>query len=293
MMQVWIEASRPKTLIASVAPVVIGTAYAWNVGAVVWWCVPLTLVCAVLIQVSSNFINELEDYNRGVDAERIGPRRAVSAGLITPKQMKRASWLVVVVAFLIGLPLILYAGWVVLVIGLLCLLTSWLYTGGPYPLAYYGLGEVAAFVFFGLVAVCGTIYIHHPYPNIEWLFISAPSGLMAANILAVNNIRDVYSDAAHNKRTLAVRVGPYYTKYVYSVSMVAAVFACPLLLSSSHGTWMFLPLVALPQTIQLIMDMFTRDGKELNKVLERTALQYVQLSVLVAAALVVVAVNSP
>lgn len=283
---VWIQAIRPKTLIASMAPVLIGTAYSWKLGVVVWWCVPFTVVCAVLIQIASNFINELEDFNRGADVNRIGPSRAVTAGLISPTSMKRASWLVVLVAFGLGIPLIVQAGPAVLVIGVSCLLMSWLYTGGPFPLAYHGLGELAAFVFFGLVAVGGTVYVHHPYPSMDWLYLSLPSGLMAANILAVNNIRDVYSDAATNKRTLAVRIGPHSAKYVYAVCMIAAVFACPLLLSPTYSAWMYLPLIAMPQAVQQIIAAFKSNGKELNRVLENTAAVYVELSLLITLAFV-------
>ncbi|NQW30459.1 MAG: 1,4-dihydroxy-2-naphthoate polyprenyltransferase [Ignavibacteria bacterium] len=290
-MSIWIQAVRPKTLVASIAPVLVGTAYVWNRGTIDWFYVPFTVVCAVLIQVASNFINELEDFNRGADKLRVGPQRAVSAGLIKPLSMKRASWGVILVAFVLGMPLVLKAGVVVLAIGVGCLLMSWLYTGGPYPLAYHGLGEVAAFVFFGVVAVGGTVYVHEQTIAWEQFYLAIPSGLMAANILAVNNIRDVYTDAASNKHTIAVRLGPHNAKFGYAISMIGAVFACPLLFSAGYGAWMYLPLIALPLAVMQVVLIFKRNGKELNAVLASTAAVYVELSFLIVLAFVAAGVS--
>lgn len=285
-MNVWLSAIRPKTLVAGAAPVILASALAWHDGVMHWPSAILATICAVLIQIASNFINELEDFKRGADDHRVGPLRAVTAGLITPRSMRRASWLVVVVAFIIGQPLVFRAGWPILVIGVLCLTAAWLYTGGPFPLAYKGLGDLFAFVFFGVVAVVGAYYVHAGVWSTDAFVLSLAPGLLAANILGVNNLRDIPTDAAVGKRTVAVRIGATGARVMYTIFTLAAILAPSLLLRDGKGAWMMLPMAALPAGLLLIALVWKRSGAALNPVLGGTAAMYMLYTVLAAIGLV-------
>lgn len=284
-MKVWIHALRPKTLVAGIAPVVLGTALAVSDGVVHWPSLPLILLCSVLIQVASNFINEVEDFKRGADEKRIGPQRAVSAGVISPRAMRNASIAVVVIAFVMGLPLAYRSGWEVLVVGIVCLIASWAYTGGPFPLAYRGLGDVFAFTFFGLIAVCGTYFVHAGNWSTDSIALSIGPGLLAANILGVNNIRDIPTDTIVGKRTLAVRIGSTKARLLYVFFITASVIVPSWLLSAERGPWLWLPLVSLPFGLALCVMVFKRNGAALNLVLSGTALFYLLYAILMSAGL--------
>jgi len=278
-MNVWLHAIRPKTLVAGAAPVFIGSTLAWADDKFTPWVALVALVCAVLIQIASNFINELEDFKRGADADRVGPLRAVSSGLITPNSMRMASWAVVLAAFCLGLFLVWHAGAIILLIGLFCLVAAWMYTGGPFPLAYHGLGEVFAFVFFGVVAVMGTYYVHTSTWTWDAFIASIGPGLLAANILAVNNIRDAATDRAVGKRTLAVRIGETWARFVYVLCSVVALVVPSVALNPDRGPFVFMPLVVLPVAILYAVLLYRRKGKELNTILAGTALMYVLYTV--------------
>ena len=288
-MNVWLHAIRPKTLIAGFAPVVLGTALAAADGILHWPSVPLIILCSVLIQIASNFVNELEDFKRGADEQRVGPLRAVSAGLITPQSMRNASLMVVSLAFVLGLPLVYRSGLEVLLIGVVCLVMAWAYTGGPFPLAYRGLGDVFAFVFFGLIAVTGTYVVHASSWNADALFLSIGPGLLAANILGVNNIRDIQTDAEVGKRTLAVRIGSVPARWIYVVFTMLALIIPSLILSQHRGMWVWLPIVALPYGIVLSMLILKYHGAKLNAVLAGTALFYLLYTVLMSVGLIMAA----
>ena len=291
-MNVWLHAIRPKTLIAGFAPVVLGTALATADGVVHWPSVPLIIVCSVLIQVASNFINELEDFKRGADEKRVGPLRSVSAGLITPRSMRNAALIVVTVAFTLGLPLVYRSGYEVLLIGIACLVMAWAYTGGPFPLAYRGLGDLFAFVFFGLIAVTGTYFVHASSWNVDALILSVGPGLLAANILGVNNIRDIPTDAEVGKRTLAVCIGSVPARWLYIVFLIAATLIPSYFLSQHRGVWVWLPVVALPYGVVLSILILKYDGAKLNSVLAGTALFYLLYTVLMSVGLFMAAASS-
>src|SRR5690606_23925593 len=181
------------------------------------------LICALLIQIGTNFANDVFDYQKGTDTqERTGPLRVTQAGLLTPRQVFRGMCLVFGLAFLIGLYLIAVGGWPILVIGLLSILSGIAYTGGPYPLGYHGLGDLFVFIFFGPVAVCGTYYVQ----ALEWswlaLISSVPVGLLSVAILIVNNYRDRHTDVKAGKRTLAVRLGGKLTRWQYGLTLALA-----------------------------------------------------------------------
>lgn len=225
-LSIWIAASRPRTLPAAVAPVLAASALAWRDGDFDAPPALAALAFALLIQVGTNFANDYYDFVKGADtAERVGPRRAVAAGLVAPATMKRAMIGVFVAAFLTGLTLLGYGGWPLLVIGVASILCGVAYTGGPYPLGYNGLGDVFVFVFFGLVAVCATYFVQAGVVTSDAWIIGAGVGALAANILVVNNYRDVETDAKAGKRTLVVRFGRKFARAQFIASHAVATLA--------------------------------------------------------------------
>lgn len=209
----WWEAARPRTLPAAIAPVVVASALAARGGTFHAAAAGTCLAFALLIQIGTNYANDYFDFIKGADtAERVGPRRAVAAGLIAPAIMRRAMVLVFACAFVVGLSLLQFGGWPLLVIGVLSIVCGIAYTGGPYPLAYHGWGDVFVFVFFGLVAVVATYFVQAGRIVGDAWIIGAGIGALATNILVVNNYRDIATDAKAGKRTLAVRFGPRFAR---------------------------------------------------------------------------------
>lgn len=282
----WILAVRPKLYVASIAPVILGTALAVSDGLVHWLSFPLLVICSALIQTTSNLINDLEDARRGADVDRIGPMRLVSSGLISATEMRNVSILVATAAFIIGLPLVYRAGWEVLAIGVICLIMAWAYTGGPFPLAYHGLGDVAAFMFFGLFALTGTYFVHACTWSSDAFVLAIGPGLLVTNILGVNNIRDIPTDTLAGKRTLAVRIGSMPARIMYVLFTLASLVIPSLVLGMHRGAWLWLPMLVLPYGIVLSVMVIRRNGTELNAVLMGTALFYVVYSLLMSAGLV-------
>lgn len=252
MLKVWFAAARPRTLPAAIAPVLVGTALAWHD---LWleklplsW--PAALAClgfALLIQIGTNFANDYYDFIKGADTkERVGPRRAVAAGLVSPEVMKSVMLIVFMFAFLVGLSLLKYGGWPLLVVGVTSILCGIAYTGGPYPLGYNGLGDLFVFIFFGLVAVCATFFVQTGYVSQEALLCSIGVGLLAANILVVNNYRDVDTDRVAGKRTLVVRFGRRFARIQFGVSLLVALTIPLHLLRMGYKPVVLLPLLLAP-----------------------------------------------
>jgi 1,4-dihydroxy-2-naphthoate polyprenyltransferase len=214
--RVWLDAARPRTLPAAIAPVVAATGLAIQDEVLV---LPAALAClgfALLIQIGTNFANDYFDFVKGADtAERVGPRRAVAAGLVAPATMRAATIAVFIAAFLVGLTLLPYGGWPLLVVGVLSILCGVAYTGGPYPLAYHGWGDAFVFVFFGLVAVAATYFVQAGRLVTDVWVVAAGIGALATNILVVNNYRDIATDRKAGKHTLAVRLGPRLTRWQF------------------------------------------------------------------------------
>ncbi|MCF6268756.1 MAG: 1,4-dihydroxy-2-naphthoate polyprenyltransferase [Melioribacteraceae bacterium] len=270
---VWLLASRPKTLLAALAPVFVGTAVAANAGKLNLSAALIALICSVLIQIGTNFVNDLYDYLKGADDEnRVGPTRALAAGLISQEQMKRAIYFTFGATFLLGLYLVYLTGWIILLVGILSIVSGYAYTAGPYPLAYNGLGDIFVFLFFGVVATLGTYYVQAIEFSQFALLASIPVGLLITNILVVNNYRDADEDKKKSKNTLAVKFGKSFSLYQYFFSLLIS-FLIPLFLYFSYGTTPFilLPLLTLPLAIKLQIDMTRLNGVELNKTLELTA----------------------
>jgi len=219
----WYQGARPKTLGASVAPVLVGTAVASAYGEVVWYRAGLCLLVSIALQVGVNYANDYSDGVRGVDKERKGPVRLTASGLKAPEAVKRAAFGALAVAAVAGVILAVVVNPWMLAVGAASIAAAALYSGGPKPYASAGMGEVMVFVFFGLVATCGSTFVH--LERVPWLAVAAsvPVGLLACAILLVNNLRDIDSDRATGKRTLAVRIGPVGALRLYQAAMVGAV----------------------------------------------------------------------
>ena len=246
-LQIWISASRPRTLPAAVAPVVVGSALAWHVGRFDPIAAAICLGFALLVQIGTNFANDYFDFVNGADTEhRVGPRRAVAAGLVAPRVMKGAMVGVFAAAFLLGLTLIHWGGPWLLAVGIVSILSGAAYTGGPWPLGYHGLGDVFVFLFFGLVAVGATFFVQAGRIEVDALLIAVPIGLLTANILVVNNYRDVETDSVAGKRTLVVRFGRRFARWQFALSLMLALALSPVLFLRGYSAAVFLPWLLIP-----------------------------------------------
>lgn len=272
--KIWVDAARPKTLAAAFTPVIVGAALSWHDAEFNIAATAVALLCAFLIQIGTNFANDYFDFVKGADTdERIGFQRATATGLIPAKTMLMATIITMALAFFAGLYLVWIGGWIVLVIGLLSLLFGVLYTGGPYPLGYNGLGDLFVFIFFGIVAVMGTYYVN----ALEWsassFWASLAVGALCVNILVINNLRDVEQDTKAGKRTLGVMFGETALKWEYTI-MLALAFAIPphFFFRLEYSTYIFAPLLSLPLAFFLLKKVWLeREKANLNKVLEQTA----------------------
>lgn len=248
--KVWIEAARPKTLPAAIVPVMVGTAFAAAHAQANPFLAMVCLVFALLVQIGTNFANDYFDFRHGADTpERVGPRRAVATGLVAPRTMLFAAISVLAIAFVVGLQLAFSAGWQLLPLGIVCLVCAVAYTGGPYPLGYNGLGDLFVFVFFGLVAVSVTFFVQTGAIVAGVWAAAAAIGLLAANILVVNNYRDVATDARAGKRTLVVRFGRKFAVWQYGLSHVVALAVPLVLFRWNYGTAVLAPLVLMPLAV--------------------------------------------
>lgn len=272
--KIWIDASRPKTLAAAFTPVLVGAAIAWQHEAFNIFATTIAFICAFLIQIGTNFANDYFDFIKGADTEeRIGFTRATSAGLVSPKSMLIATIISMLLAFLFGLYLVWIGGWIILLIGILSLLFGVLYTGGPYPLGYNGLGDIFVFIFFGIIAVMGTYYINALVWSEASFWASLAVGALCTNILVINNLRDVVQDAKVGKRTLGVLFGDTALKIEYTVMLLLA-FAIPphFFVKLGFNSFIFFPFILLPIAIYLAKKVWIeKDKTKLNKVLEHTA----------------------
>ncbi len=269
----WILASRPKTLLASFVPVIVGSSIAYNDGQFHPISAFVALVCAVLLQVGTNLVNDLYDFLAGTDSKnRLGPQRAVVSGLISPSEMKIGIITVFVTAFLLGLYLVLQGGWLILLIGTISILASIAYTAGPYPLAYNGLGDIFVFLFFGFVGTVGSYFVQTQTVSLLAFWASIPVGALITNILVVNNYRDYNEDRIAGKNTLAVKFGQRFTRYQYIAFMIISyLILFVVYFSFKPELIIFLPLLSLPISVKLVRMIYKLEGKELNKTLELTA----------------------
>ena len=275
MLKHWIMAARPKTLWAAVGPVMIGSALAQGDGGFhapsAWAC----LLGAMLLQIGTNFCNDYADFIKGADTpHRVGPARAVASGWITPRQMHVATWIAFGLAACVCGYLVMRGGWPLIVVGVLSILAGVIYTAGPYPLAYRGLGDAFVLVFFGPVAVAGTYYVQTGAWSWLPVWAGIGPGLLSVAILTVNNLRDVETDRQAGKRTLAVRFGRGFARAEYAACILLAA-ALPFWLVKLGGPMRQNALVAsmiLFAAWPVLRLVFTRSGRDLNPGLGMTAL---------------------
>lgn len=271
--QSWVLASRPKTLPAAVVPVLVGTALAAYEDSFKPLTALVALICSVLIQVGTNFVNDLYDFLAGTDKkDRPGPLRVLASGLISVKEMKIGIAMVFGAAFLSGMYLVYLGGFPVLAIGVLSILAGMAYTAGPYPLAYNGLGDIFVFLFFGLVGTVGTFYVQALKFSALSFWASIPVGALITNILVVNNYRDREEDRAAGKRTTAVIFGKRFARLQY-ILLLTVSYMTPIVIFTQYkqDIWVFLPLLTIPLALHLIKMLYSLEGSYLNKTLELTA----------------------
>jgi 1,4-dihydroxy-2-naphthoate polyprenyltransferase len=284
-LRLWLVAARPRTLPAAVAPVLVGTALAGAEDVFK----PLRFACAligsVFIQIGTNLANDYSDARRGADTEdRLGPVRVTAGGLMPPQRVLVGTWVAFGIAVAAGAYLIAVAGWQLLVVGIASIAAGVLYTGGPKPYGYEGLGELFVFLFFGVVAVVGSYFVQTEELVWEAFALSVPVGLLAAAILVVNNVRDLETDRRAGKRTLAVKLGRERARTLYAAMLVGA-FVTPIVVAAAGGLswWLLLSLLAAPLAPPLIRAVNTRtDGASLNAALAGTGRLLAVFSVLLS-----------
>lgn len=270
----WLVAARPPTLLASAAPVLVGSGLAAGDGAFRWDAFLVTLVTAVLLNVAVNFANDASDARRGVDGpERIGPQRVVASGLLTSHQVWIGTAVVLGLAVAGGAYLAWIAGWPIVAIGVAAIIAALAYTGGPWPYGYRGLGEVFVFVFFGLVAVVGSRFVHDATTTAAAWLLAIPVGFLVTAILVANNIRDIATDRATGKRTLAVRLGRRRTRAFFAFLVFGAFMAVIAFgIAGATPRWTLLALLALPLAIGPVRAITTMEtGPDLIGALRATA----------------------
>jgi 1,4-dihydroxy-2-naphthoate octaprenyltransferase len=288
--RIWLMAARPRTLPAAVAPVLVGTALAATLGTFKPLTFIATLLGALFIQIGANLSNDYSDARRGADTEdRLGPVRVTAGGLVPPKQVLIATYVAFGLAVLVGVYLIVTAGWQILAIGAASILAGVLYTGGPRPYGYEGLGEVFVFLFFGIAAVTGTYFAQREEWAWESFALAVPVGLLATAILMVNNVRDLETDRRAGKRTLAVRLGRAKARTLYAVTVYVAFLTAPIAWLAGGeelSAWLLLPWLALPLAAPVVRSVRNRvDGPSLNGALARTGQLQLVFCVLLSAGL--------
>ena len=273
-LRIWAMAARPRTLPAALAPVLVGSAAAYHaVDSFRWDTFAAALVGAIFIQIGTNLANDYSDAKRGADTvDRLGPVRVTASGLAAPSRVLYATWAAFGVAALAGLYLGFEVGWEIVAVGVVSIAAGVLYTGGPRPYGYEGLGEVFVFVFFGLVAVNGSYYVQLEQLDLAPLLLSIPIGLLSAAILVVNNVRDIDTDRRAGKRTLAVRLGRERTRELYAAMIALAYLLLPLvLLAGSRWAPALVALLSLPLALKPLRAVRTMtDGPALNGALAAT-----------------------
>lgn len=288
-LRAWLLAIRIPTLPAAVVPVLVGTATAAALGSFRPLPFLAAFVAALLIQIGTNLANDYFDYHKGADTvARLGPTRVTQSGLIAPETVRLGMIVTFGLAALLGLYLVVIGGWPILIIGLLSIAAGILYTGGPWPIGYNGLGDLFVFVFFGLVAVAGTTYLHTLTLVPAALINALPVGTLVTAILVVNNLRDIETDRRAGKHTLAVILGQRATRIEYLLLVGGAY---PLLLVSwltgAASAWFWLPCLTLPMAVALMRTVWTQEGPPLNAALKGTARLHLIFGVLFTVSLLV------
>lgn len=288
-MDPWILAIRPRTLPAAIGPLLIGNILALQLESFSWAIAITSMLCALLLQIAVNLANDYFDFKNGIDtAERVGPTRVSQSGLLAPKAVRNAMILCLVLALAVGSFLIWHGGWPIAILALAAILGALGYSGGPYPLASHGLGEIAAFIFFGLVAVVGSYYLQAGETNTTAWLMGSAIGLFNAAIMLVNNTRDIDTDTKAGKKTLAVRIGEMQAKVLYQalVYLPFGLIIGAFLLGLLPGLPVLLAGVSLLIARGLSRDFTEASGEALNPILGRTAKLTLIFSLLFCAGLI-------
>lgn len=288
-MKAWLLAARPKTLVAGLVPVFLGSALAYKTGEFSLLVFLCALGGSLCIQIATNFVNDAADFERGADTEeRLGPQRMAASGLLTSRALYVGAAAAFAVSFLLGLILIREAGIVMLWIGLVSIFCGVIYTAGPFPLAYLGLGDFFVFIFFGLVAVIGTYFAHAKQVTMASVLLASAAGLHSTALIAINNLRDIPTDIKARKITLAVRMGEPAAKIYYTTLIFLPLFIWLPFAASLQTIWGFLPFAVIPLASRAAIQCFQiQDRREYNKLLARTALVQLLFGVLITVSLVV------
>ncbi len=271
-LRIWLMAARLPTLPAAVAPVLVGSATAAAASHFRFAVFLAALVSAVLIQIGTNLANDYFDFHKGADtADRLGPVRVTQSGLLSPATVRAAMIVTFGLSILAGLYLVVIGGWPILLIGLLSIACGILYTGGPWPLGYHGLGDIFVFIFFGLIGVVGTAYLHSDMFMGSAVINAIPVGLLVTAIIVVNNLRDIDTDRLAGKHTLAVRMGRSATRIEYALLVVIA-YVVPLgrWFAGATFPWCLLPWVSIPMALAQVRIVFSAEGRALNPALKGT-----------------------
>jgi 1,4-dihydroxy-2-naphthoate octaprenyltransferase len=286
--RIWLMAARVRTLPAAVAPVLVGTALAGYLHVFHPLRFAAALIGAMFIQIGTNLSNDYSDARRGADTEdRLGPVRVTAGGLVPPRQVLIATYMTFGVAVLAGAYLIAVAGWELLLVGAASILAGVLYTGGPRPYGYEGLGELFVFLFFGIVAVAGSFFVQVEHLIWEAFALAVPVGLIAAGLLVVNNVRDIDTDRRAGKRTLAVRLGRNRTRRLFAGIVYLAYLLTPVTwIFGPLKAWLLLPWLTLPVAARVVRIVRNRaDGASLNGALAQTGMLQLAFCTLLAAGL--------
>ncbi|MGE4132124.1 MAG: 1,4-dihydroxy-2-naphthoate octaprenyltransferase [Bdellovibrionales bacterium] len=276
---------RPKTLTAALVPILVSTALVWAYGhPLLPWVSVLALISSIFIQVGTNLVNDALDFKKGADGERrLGEARATQQGWFTANQVLAFGGVSFFLALLAGLPLVWWGGWPILLIGILSLLCGYLYTGGPFPLAYVGLGDLFVILFFGLVAVGGVFFLHTKSWGLPVAVAGLQVGLLATVLIAINNLRDLDQDRLVNKKTMAVRLGPKLGR-VEVIVLVGAAFALQFYWWGEDRTWAFLlPLLAAPFAVRVAWQVWKKDAtQEFNRLLAQASFVHILFGMLIS-----------
>lgn len=283
MVKTWLLAFRPKTLTAAVVPVFVGTALlAVSSAPIRWWITFCALAGALFIQIGTNLINDALDFKKGADTEeRLGPKRVTQSGLLSAEQVLRMGYASFALAFLFGIPLVMHGGWVIVAIGLISLFCGYAYTGGPFPLAYRGMGDLFVILFFGLVAVGGVYYLHTGAFHLDAAVAGLQVGFLCTVLIAINNLRDIDGDRKVNKKTLAVRFGKGFVRLE-----ILVLSFLPFLLSfywwrRGYFWPAVLPFLILPMAGRLVRAVMTEEPGEIyNEFLAQAAKVHVFFGIL-------------
>jgi len=265
----WLLAARPKTLAAAVTPVLVGTSLAFvDLSAIHWPSFVFALLGATFIQIGTNYVNDALDFKKGADTHaRLGPLRVTQAGLLDADAVLRGAYVCFGLAALCGIPLILRGGWPIAIVGIASIAAAYAYTGGPFPLAYHGLGELFVMLFFGFTAVCGSFYLQRLTLDATAWIDGFAVGSLSVVILAINNLRDIDNDRASNKRTLAARFGSTFAHAEILVFALVPFLCVAAIAYLRHSANLMLPMLALIPALALLLRVARSRGAELNRCL--------------------------